>query len=99
MTKKERFVWEAFDVFLKVKEVMESVNGVIDPYFDNGFDSGGSDPIIDGNISEYFDFSAAEFGSGITALQQLNNLFRNSAVTPAEYDSSIYKLVYGRKAR
>ncbi len=67
-------------------QVMDEINNVINTYFDNGYNGGGSDPIVDGDLSTNFNgLTAAQLGSIITAFQQLDNYFNNSAVTTADY--------------
>jgi hypothetical protein len=57
-------------------------------YFDRGYDSGGGDPIVDGDVVS-LGITAAQLGSLITLIQQLNNFLGNSAVTAADYDSTL----------
>jgi hypothetical protein len=57
-------------------------------YFDRGYDSGGGDPIVDGDVAS-LGITAVQLGALITLIQQLNNFLGNSAVTAADYDSTL----------
>jgi hypothetical protein len=57
-------------------------------YFDRGYNSGGSDPIGDIDVAS-LGVTAAQLGSLITLIQQLNNFLGNSAVTTADYDATL----------
>ena len=57
-------------------------------YFDRGYNSGGSDPIGDGDVVT-LGITAAQLGSLVTLIQQLNNFLGNVAVITADYDSTL----------
>jgi hypothetical protein len=56
-------------------------------YFKNGFNSGGSNPIADGDVSGN-GLTAAKVAGAITLAQQLANFFGNSAVTTGDYEAT-----------
>ena|SRR5579859_6804725 len=56
-------------------------------YFKMGFNSGGSQPIVDADVSGN-NLTAAKIASFITLAQQIGNLFGNAAVTQADYRST-----------
>jgi len=59
-------------------------------YFDRGYNSGGSDPIIDDDISGLF-VTADEVDSFITLIENLEKFFDNQAVTTGDYEASLNK--------
>ena len=62
-------------------------------YFDNGYNSGGSDEITDADIQAlYPDVTAADFTAGITLIGELNNFTGNQPVTQADYLATLNKL-------
>lgn len=85
-TQKELFALELLSVAqTATSEVMDKVADVDSLYFDNGYNSGGSDPIVDADLAAFNGLTAAQVGSVITAFQQLDNFFNNSAVTTGDY--------------
>lgn len=60
-------------------------------YFDRGYNGGGSDPIVDGDVSG-LGITAADIASGITLVQQLQNFANNSAVTTGDYSATVNAL-------
>ena len=61
---------------------------IVSVYFDRGYDSGGSDPIVDGDIAG-LNITATQVGAAITLFQQLANFVDNAAVTQADYDATL----------
>lgn len=59
-------------------------------YSDNGYNSGGSDPIVDADISSTT-LTAVEVASIITLLDQFDNFQGNVAVTTGDYKSTMNK--------
>ncbi len=57
-------------------------------YFDRGYDSVGSDPIIDADVSSQ-EIDAATIAAMMTCVAQMNNFFGNSAVTTGDYGATI----------
>jgi len=60
---------------------------LVNYYFKNGFNAGGSNPIADGDVSVY-GLTAAKVGSAVTLMQQLANFFGNAAVTTGDYEAT-----------
>ena len=76
------------DTLVSVKHTAEDLDSI---YFDRGYNSGGADEIVDGDIST-LDVTAADVAAGITMVQQLKNFFENTAVTQGDYDNTLNKL-------
>lgn len=57
-------------------------------YFDRGYDSGGSNPITNDDVIS-LNITAADLGSLITLIQQLNNFLGNLTVSTADYDATL----------
>ena len=68
-----------------IRKVLDDRRGV---YFDRGYNSGGSNPIIDADVSD-LDLTAAQVGNWITLLEQLEKFFTNQSVTTADYDATL----------
>jgi hypothetical protein len=90
-TQKELFVIDLLEVAQNAaKQVMDKVSVIDSSYFDNGYDGGGSDPIVDTpDLDNFNGITAAEIASVITAFQQLNNFFQNAAVTQGDYSVTL----------
>lgn len=85
-TQKELFVNRLLQVAQKFAyEVMDEVENIDSQYFDNGYDGGGSDPIIDADLANYNDLTAAQVALVITAFQQLDNFANNAVVATGDY--------------
>jgi len=57
-------------------------------YTDRGYNSGGSSPIVDGDVSD-LGFTATQLGSLFTMVTQLSNFLNNGTVTEADYDATV----------
>ena len=68
-----------------IRQILDDRKGV---YFDRGYNSGGSNPITDSDVSD-LDLTAAQVGSWITLIEQLEKFFTNQAVTTADYDATL----------
>jgi hypothetical protein len=69
-------------------QVADRLANIETVYFDRGYNSGGSNPIIDDDVSS-LNITAADLASLITLIQQLNNFLGNSAVTAGDYDATL----------
>jgi len=63
-------------------------------YFDNGYNSGGADELIAGDLtgSEFEGLAIADITNGITAIENLVKYFENQAVTQGDYLSNFNQL-------
>lgn len=93
-TEKERFAAELLEHAKKLHQVRQLTAELVGTYFDLGFDGGGSDPIADGDITNY-NFDAADVANYITLLQQFGNFMDNSAVSTGDYGASLNKVRLG----
>jgi len=64
---------------------LEDLNSV---YFDRGYNGGGSDPIVDGDVSD-LDLTAADIAGMVTIAQQFRNFLNNVAVVTGDYNSTV----------
>ncbi len=89
-TAKEKYV---IDLLAQVKTIgataLDLGASLENQYFDNGWDSGGGDPIVDGDLAGFNDLTALDVASVITMTQQLNNFFANAVVTQADYAATV----------
>jgi len=61
---------------------------IVSVYFDRGYDSGGSDPIVNNDVSG-LNITPAQLGLLITLFQQLANFVDNVAVAAADRDATL----------
>jgi hypothetical protein len=60
-------------------------------YFDRGYNSGGSDEIVDADVAD-LNVTAAQISSWITLLEQWGKFWDNQAVTTGDYDATMNAL-------
>jgi len=85
---KQRFVNGVLDMAKTLAETKDLLASARAVYFDRGYNSGGSDPIIDDDISG-LGVTATQLTNMMTLAEQLENFFGNSAVSTADYDASL----------
>lgn len=88
---KTAFIVELIRDAQALAPIMDKLSDRNKEYFDSGYNGGGADAIVDGDVSLY-DITAAQFTSYITLMQQLDNLFGNAAVTTGDYAATINAL-------
>lgn len=93
-TPKEKFALRVLELNDHITVLMDALPELDGSYFDNGWNSGGVDPIIDPNISS-LQITASQVASFITLAQQLKNFFNNAAVTQADYGATVNVLRHG----
>lgn len=94
-TEKQRYALEVLDSGKVLHLVRVALPKLIGTYFDLGFNVGGADPIVAGDIT-HVNYDAADLGSYVTLMQQLDNLFENSSVTAADYGATLNKMRLGQ---
>lgn len=94
-TQKENYVISLLDLAKNIaNEAMDKGPDLTSQYFDLGYNSGGGDEIVDGDLTNFNGLTAAEVSGVITALQQLANYFDNAAVTTGDYAVSYNNVRY-----
>ncbi len=88
MSKKVEFTKKLQEVCSQLGQVADIADSLEELYFDRTYNSGGADAITDADISST-GLTAAQVGAIITLLQQFQNFVGNSAVTTADYLSTI----------
>jgi hypothetical protein len=71
-----------------LSQVADKLANLETVYFDRGYDSGGSNPITNDDVSS-LNITAADLASLITLIQQFNNFLGNSAVATGDYDATL----------
>ncbi len=69
-------------------QVADRLTNLETVYFDRGYNSGGTNPIVDGDIVS-LNITAADLAALITLAQQLNNFLGNLAVATGDYDATL----------
>ena len=88
MANKTTFTTQMKVDITELANLYNSLRDAVDVFFDRGYNSGGADPIVDGDITD-LDVTAANVGSAITLTQQLTNFFENAAVAQGDYDLTL----------
>jgi hypothetical protein len=88
MATKLTFASKAQDLATTLAHASNDLDDLVTVYFDEGFDSGGADPIANGDI-ESLGITAVELGSMITFAQQFNDFLNNAAVATLDRDPTL----------
>jgi hypothetical protein len=91
MASKITFTQQAQDTVTNIGKAMQVAEDLSKTYFDRGYNSGGSNPIIDSDVNQ-LGITAANVASFITLAQQLINLFGNVSVTQGDYKATLNKM-------
>ena len=67
------------------------LRAIFEVYFDRGYNSGGADPITDGDLTE-MELTANDVASFITLAEQFGNFLNNGAVFESDYAATVNKL-------
>jgi hypothetical protein len=86
MATKLTFASKAQDLATILAQASNDLDDLVTVYFDEGFDSGGADPIANGDI-ESLGITAVELGSMITFA--LNDFLNNAAVATLDRDPTL----------
>jgi hypothetical protein len=85
---KTRFAQQMIDLHQKMAEIMDNAVVLEKEFFDQGYNVGGANPLVDGDIVN-LGITAANVASGITTLQQVKKFFTNQAVIVADYSATV----------
>jgi hypothetical protein len=85
---KTRFAQQMISLHQKLSEVMDLASAVENEYFDQGYNSGGDNEIVDNDVVN-LGITASNIASGITLLQQQHKFFTNQAVSAADYAATV----------
>ena len=69
----------------------DELKNLYDLYFDRGYNSGGADPIVDGDIADT-EITAADVTLAITFVENLEKLLTNQDPTNGDYDATLNKV-------
>lgn len=85
---KQLFAQRIIEQSLTLVRAINTASDTEQIYFDEGFNSGGADPIVDGDVSG-LGVTAAQLAAFITLSQQLQNFADNAAVTTGDYRATL----------
>lgn len=88
MATKLTFAGKAQTLATTLAQASNDLDDLITVYFDEGFDSGGADPIANGDI-ESLGITAVELGNMITFAQQFNDFLNNAVVATLDRDPTL----------
>ena len=74
-----------------IKEARAKLDDLVTLYFDRGYNSGGSDPIVDGDLTAV-GITAVQLGDMINFGQQLATWLDNADPLNADWDSTLNKV-------
>jgi len=85
------FAADAQEVCNSLGKALNDCDNLFSTFFDRGYNSGGGDPIIDGDIAS-LKITAADLGGFINLAEQINKLMNNLAVTQSDWGSVVNKM-------
>ena len=91
MANKVEFAQDIQEFHTKLAQLFIDAPDLESVYFDRGYNGGGGDPIVDGDVSG-LGITAANVASGITLIQQLQNFANNASVTTGDYSATANNL-------
>lgn len=91
MATKLTFVEQSQNDATTLAQVADRLKNLETVYFDRGYNSGGTNPIVDGDIVS-LNITAADLAALVTLTQQLNNFLGNLAVATDDYDATLNKV-------
>jgi hypothetical protein len=87
---KATLVSEMVSAATAIAQANEALQAAYAIYFDNGYNSGGTDAIADADLTGAgFPFTAAQLGSLVTLIEQLDKMLEGQATTPADYSATL----------
>lgn len=92
MADKSTYVRKLMDAATRLSQVANEFGDLVSVYFDRGYNSGGSDELVDGDIASGLGITAVDVGNGVTLAQQLDNFLNNASVSTGDYDATLNKL-------
>lgn len=69
----------------------DELKNLYDMYFDRGYNSGGANEIVDGDITAT-EITAADLGAAVTFIENLDKLLNNQDPANSDYDSTLNKV-------
>lgn len=91
MTRKSEFVEDMQQDMNLLGRLVDHARSLVKQWFAEGYNSGGADELVIGDLSGT-SLLVADVTAGITLLQQLVALNDNTALTQADYATTIAKL-------
>ena len=88
MATKLTFSSKAQSLATTLAQASNDLDDLVTVYYDEGFNSGGADPIANGNI-ESLGITAVELGNMITFAEQFNDFLNNAAVATLDRDPTL----------
>ena len=87
---KATLVGSMVDAATAVAQANEALQAAYAIYFDNGYNSGGANPITDADLTAAgLPFNAAQLGSLVTFVEQFDNLLEGQATVAADYSATL----------
>jgi len=86
--KKTAFIREIVRQAQLLSTITDDLADLKNEYLDNGYNSAGSDPIVDSLLANY-DITADQFNSVLTMFGELDNFVSNVAVVQGDYAATL----------
>lgn len=88
MSQKLTFASKAQERATALAQNADLIIDQISVFYDRGYNVGGVDPIVDGDLTS-LGITAAQLTAFITLAEQLKNFLDNAAVVTADYDATL----------
>lgn len=88
MASKLTFAEQAQTSATTMSDLSDRLTDLYSVYFDRGYNSGGSNPIVDDDLAS-LGITAVQLGNMMTLAEQFANFLNNIAATQADYDTTL----------
>jgi hypothetical protein len=92
VSKKADFVVAAQEVSTILAKLAPKMQALFEAYFDRGYNGGGADPLVDGDIPAELEATAANVAAFITLAENVGIFLNNGAPFQSDYQSTVNKL-------
>jgi len=82
------FAQEGQALCTELADVLERFKSYFATYFDRGYNGGGSNPIVDGDLTSLA-VTAAQIAASITLAENIDKFANNQAIFQSDYDATI----------
>lgn len=92
MSKKTDFIIAAQEASTVLGKLAPKFQVLFETYFDRGYNNGGTNPLVDGDIPAELGIAAADIAGFITLAENVGKFLNNEAAFQSDYQATINKI-------
>lgn len=92
MSKKSDFVLAAQEASTVLAKLAPKFDVLFQTYFDRGYNTGGANPLVDGDIPAELGITAADIAAFITLAENVGKFLNNQEVFVSDYQATVNKI-------